>query len=212
MRRRVPGAHAPRVEALAPGGAKCHISRASAGCPAPQLGADASHVSETLSCRPPSAYMASNWPLTVASVSRDGLDVAVAGQRGLALYSRRRAEALSSAATACQPRIAGCQFARAQSIHVYASSMRQSGPAPAIRTWVLPSPSSAALACLLRPGCAGQHECAPAVCQQVCLLERTSTRGCCCASLQMLQADSADSPCSCMLLQHICGSCLQLRS
>ena len=33
--------------------------------------------------------MAANWPLTVASVSRDGLDIAVAGQRGLALYSRR---------------------------------------------------------------------------------------------------------------------------
>ena len=39
--------------------------------------------------RPPSAYMAANWPLKVASVSRDGLDIAVAGQRGLALYSRR---------------------------------------------------------------------------------------------------------------------------
>ena len=44
--------------------------------------------------RPPAAYMAANWPLTVASVSRDGLDIAVAGQRGLALYSRRQAAAL----------------------------------------------------------------------------------------------------------------------
>ena len=40
--------------------------------------------------------MASNWPLTVASVSRDGLDIAVAGQRGLALYSRRYSSCLSA--------------------------------------------------------------------------------------------------------------------
>jgi hypothetical protein len=39
--------------------------------------------------RVPSAYMASNWPLVHAAVSADGYDIAAAGTRGLALYSRR---------------------------------------------------------------------------------------------------------------------------
>ena len=39
--------------------------------------------------RVPQAYMASNWPLIHAAVSSDGYDIACAGSRGLALYSRR---------------------------------------------------------------------------------------------------------------------------
>ena len=39
--------------------------------------------------RPPAAYVGANWPLIQAAVSCDGMDVAVAGTRGLALYSRR---------------------------------------------------------------------------------------------------------------------------
>ncbi len=35
------------------------------------------------------AYAAANWPLAHAALSADGADVAVAGARGLALYSRR---------------------------------------------------------------------------------------------------------------------------
>ncbi|KAK9798509.1 hypothetical protein WJX73_005261 [Symbiochloris irregularis] len=41
--------------------------------------------------RPPAAYIGANWPLSVAALSSDGLDVAVAGLRGMALYSRRSA-------------------------------------------------------------------------------------------------------------------------
>lgn len=39
--------------------------------------------------KPPSSYIAANWPLQNAALSPDGVDVAVAGRRGLALYSRR---------------------------------------------------------------------------------------------------------------------------
>jgi len=41
--------------------------------------------------KPPAAYVAANWPLQHAALSPDGVDVAVAGKRGLALYSRRSA-------------------------------------------------------------------------------------------------------------------------
>lgn len=37
------------------------------------------------------AYAAANWPLSHAALSADGADVAVAGTRGLAVYSRRSA-------------------------------------------------------------------------------------------------------------------------
>jgi hypothetical protein len=37
----------------------------------------------------PTAYLASNWPLSHAAVSANGLDIAVAGRQGLALYSRQ---------------------------------------------------------------------------------------------------------------------------
>ncbi len=37
----------------------------------------------------PTTYLASNWPLTHAAVSANGLDIAVAGRQGLALYSRQ---------------------------------------------------------------------------------------------------------------------------
>ena len=39
--------------------------------------------------KPPSSYVAANWPLQNAAMSPDGVDVAVAGRRGLALFSRR---------------------------------------------------------------------------------------------------------------------------
>lgn len=41
--------------------------------------------------KPPPAYVAANWPLQHAALSSDGIDLAVAGRRGLALYSRRSA-------------------------------------------------------------------------------------------------------------------------
>lgn len=39
--------------------------------------------------KPPSSYVAANWPLQNAAMSPDGVDIAVAGRRGLALFSRR---------------------------------------------------------------------------------------------------------------------------
>ena len=41
--------------------------------------------------KPPPSYVAANWPLSHAALSPDGVDIAVAGQKGLALYSRRSA-------------------------------------------------------------------------------------------------------------------------
>lgn len=41
--------------------------------------------------KPPLSYVAANWPLQNAALSPDGVDIAVAGSRGLALYSRRSA-------------------------------------------------------------------------------------------------------------------------
>ena len=41
--------------------------------------------------KPPASYVAANWPLVHAALSPDGVDIAVAGRRGLALYSRRSA-------------------------------------------------------------------------------------------------------------------------
>lgn len=48
-------------------------------------------ASQVQHLRPPAAYLAANWPLRHAALSADGADVAVAGTRGLALYSRRSA-------------------------------------------------------------------------------------------------------------------------
>ena len=39
----------------------------------------------------PAPYLAANWPLSHAALSADGMDIAVAGRHGLALYSRRSA-------------------------------------------------------------------------------------------------------------------------
>lgn len=39
--------------------------------------------------RLPAAYLAASWPLMHAATSADGMDIAVAGRHGLALYSRR---------------------------------------------------------------------------------------------------------------------------
>jgi len=36
----------------------------------------------------PQQYIAANWPVMHVAVSSSGMDMAVAGQRGLALYSR----------------------------------------------------------------------------------------------------------------------------
>lgn len=41
--------------------------------------------------KPPSSYLIANWPLAHAALSPDGVDLAVAGRCGLALYSRRSA-------------------------------------------------------------------------------------------------------------------------
>ncbi len=41
--------------------------------------------------RLPAPYLAANWPLSHAALSSDGMDIAVAGRYGLALYSRRTA-------------------------------------------------------------------------------------------------------------------------
>ena len=41
--------------------------------------------------RLPQQYISSSWPLVHAALSADGMDVAVAGTQGLALYSRRSA-------------------------------------------------------------------------------------------------------------------------
>lgn len=41
--------------------------------------------------QPPAPYVAANWPLSHAALSADGMDIAVAGRNGLALYSRRSA-------------------------------------------------------------------------------------------------------------------------
>ncbi len=41
--------------------------------------------------RLPQQYISSSWPLVHAALSSDGMDVAVAGTQGLALYSRRSA-------------------------------------------------------------------------------------------------------------------------
>ena len=55
-----------------------------AGMPPPPQGSDLalSHVPLPL------AYIGPNWPLLHTAVSANGLDIAVAGQRGLALYNR----------------------------------------------------------------------------------------------------------------------------
>ena len=42
--------------------------------------------------RLPAPYLAANWPLSHAALSSDGMDIAVAGRYGLALYSRRSAK------------------------------------------------------------------------------------------------------------------------
>jgi len=41
--------------------------------------------------RLPAQYLAANWPLSHAALSADGMDIAVSGRHGLALYSRRSA-------------------------------------------------------------------------------------------------------------------------
>ena len=41
--------------------------------------------------KPPPQYVSANWPLQHAALSPDGVDIAVAGRKGLALYSRRSA-------------------------------------------------------------------------------------------------------------------------
>lgn len=41
--------------------------------------------------RLPAPYLTANWPLSHAALSSDGMDIAVAGRYGLALYSRRSA-------------------------------------------------------------------------------------------------------------------------
>ena len=41
--------------------------------------------------KPPPQYVSANWPLQHAALSPDGVDIAVAGTKGLALYSRRSA-------------------------------------------------------------------------------------------------------------------------
>ena len=74
------GGSAPRALALAR-----QFGEAAAG--ASTRGADlgVTHL------RLPAAYVAANWPLMRAALSADGMDIAVAGRAGLALFSRRSA-------------------------------------------------------------------------------------------------------------------------
>ena len=64
-----------------------HLSQGSAPGMSPPQQPQGSEL--TLSHVPlPLSYIGPNWPLLHTAVSANGLDVAVAGQRGLALYSR----------------------------------------------------------------------------------------------------------------------------
>ena len=62
----------------------------------PGAGAQANSASQSadlrvIHLRLPAPYLAANWPLSHAALSSDGMDIAVAGRYGLALYSRRSA-------------------------------------------------------------------------------------------------------------------------
>jgi len=63
------------------------VARPRSSCPATPARA----ISQPRPRPAQAAYAAANWPLAHAALSADGADVAVAGARGLALYSRRSA-------------------------------------------------------------------------------------------------------------------------
>jgi len=72
------------------------VSEAAGGSPSSLFGPDTADRQQQAGprlgvqhIRIPQQYIAARYPLTHASISPDGMDVAVAGTRGLGLYSRR---------------------------------------------------------------------------------------------------------------------------
>lgn len=73
------------------------VSEAAGGSPSSLFGPDLGPESQQQSgpqlgvqhIRVPQQYIAARYPLSHASISPDGMDIAVAGTRGLGLYSRR---------------------------------------------------------------------------------------------------------------------------
>lgn len=68
-------------------GARRGAAESGGGGRAPPQAADLGVVHLRL----PAQYLAANWPLSHAALSADGMDIAVSGRHGLALYSRRSA-------------------------------------------------------------------------------------------------------------------------
>lgn len=72
------------------------VSEAATGSPSSLFGPDPNESQQPAGpqlgvqhIRVPQQYVVARYPLTHASISPDGLDIAVAGTRGLGLYSRR---------------------------------------------------------------------------------------------------------------------------
>ena len=72
------------------------VSEAAGGSPSSLFGPDTADPQQQAGprlgvqhIRIPQQYIAARYPLTHASISPDGMDIAVAGTRGLGLYSRR---------------------------------------------------------------------------------------------------------------------------
>ncbi len=72
------------------------MSEAAGGSPSSLFGPDTADPQQQAGprlgvqhIRIPQQYIAARYPLTHASISPDGMDIAVAGTRGLGLYSRR---------------------------------------------------------------------------------------------------------------------------
>lgn len=72
------------------------VSEAAGGSPSSLFGSDTADSQQQAGprlgvqhIRIPQQYIAARYPLTHASISPDGMDIAVAGTRGLGLYSRR---------------------------------------------------------------------------------------------------------------------------
>ena len=72
------------------------VSEAATGSPSSLFGPDPNETQQPAGpqlrvhhIRVPQQYIVARYPLTHASISPDGMDIAVAGTRGLGLYSRR---------------------------------------------------------------------------------------------------------------------------
>ena len=75
------------------------VSEAAGGSPSSLFGPDTADPQQQTGprlgvqhIRIPQQYIAARYPLTHASISPDGMDIAVAGTRGLGLYSRRSSQ------------------------------------------------------------------------------------------------------------------------